>query len=120
MSYWGYHAMFDCKNCKRELVQDGENIRAFVKELVPAIDMKAYGEPMVVHFATHAADKAGYSLCQMIETSNITGHFVDENGDAYMDIFSCKPVDISIAEAMVSKFFEPEKVKVNFLTRHAD
>ena len=42
MSYWGYHAMFDCKNCKRVLVQDGENIRAFVNEVVPGIDMMAY------------------------------------------------------------------------------
>ena len=120
MSYWGYHAMFDCKNCVKELIRDGENIRKFVEELVPAIDMKAYGDPMVVHFATHADDKAGQSLCQMIETSNITGHFVDMNGDAYLDIFSCKPVDIGTAESVIRKYFKPERMKVNFLTRHAE
>jgi S-adenosylmethionine/arginine decarboxylase-like enzyme len=112
--------MFDCKNCVKELIRDGENIRKFVEELVPAIDMKAYGDPMVVHFATHADDKAGYSLCQMIETSNITGHFVDMNGDAYLDIFSCKPVDIGTAESVIRKYFKPERMKVNFLTRHAE
>ena len=111
--------MLDCSKGDLDKVRSGENITAFVKALVPAIDMIAYGEPMVVHFATHADDKAGFSLCQMIETSNITGHFVDINGDFYIDVFSCKPVDIGICEDMARQYFNPEKIRVNFLTRNA-
>jgi S-adenosylmethionine/arginine decarboxylase-like enzyme len=55
----------------------------------------------------------------MIETSNISGHLVDSNGDAYIDIFSCKPVDIGVAEDMIRKYFNPKKVRVNFITRSA-
>jgi S-adenosylmethionine/arginine decarboxylase-like enzyme len=44
---------------------------------------------------------------------------VDQNGDAYIDIFSCKPVDIGIAQDMIQKFFEPKKIRVNFVTRSA-
>jgi S-adenosylmethionine/arginine decarboxylase-like enzyme len=55
----------------------------------------------------------------MIETSSITGHLVDLSGDAYIDIFSCKPVDIGVAEDMIKKYFNPKKVRVNFLTRSA-
>jgi S-adenosylmethionine/arginine decarboxylase-like enzyme len=55
----------------------------------------------------------------MIETSNICGHFVDSNGDAYIDIFSCKPVDIGVAQDVIEKFFKPTKTRVNFLTRSA-
>ena len=119
MAYWGYHAMFDCAACDKELVMSKENVYNFIKELVPAIDMKAFGEPMIEHFATHAPDKAGLSCCQMIETSNICGHFVDSNGDAYIDIFSCKPVDIGVAQDVIEKFFKPTKTRVNFLTRSA-
>jgi S-adenosylmethionine decarboxylase len=103
MAYWGYHAMFDCAGATSTKITDKENVYNFIKELVPAIDMVAFGEPMIEHFATHAADKAGISFCQMIETSNISGHLVDLNGDAYIDIFSCKPVDIGIAQHMIQK-----------------
>jgi S-adenosylmethionine/arginine decarboxylase-like enzyme len=119
MAYWGYHAMFDCSRGDVEKVRDGDNIRAFVKELVPAIDMVAYGEPTVVHFAQHDDTKSGYSLCQMIETSSITGHFVDSNGDFYIDVFSCKEVNVDVCCQLIEKYFTPEKVRSYFLTRSA-
>ena len=81
--------------------------------------MVAFGEPMIEHFATHAEDKAGWSFVQMIETSNISGHLVDYNGDAYIDIFSCKTVDVKVAEDTIRKYFNPQKVRVNFITRSA-
>lgn len=119
MAYWGYHAMFDCAACDKARVTDKQNVYNFIKELVPAIDMVAYGEPMIEHFATHAPDKAGISFCQMIETSNISGHLVDLNGDAYFDIFSCKPFDIGVAQDLINKYFSPAKIRVNFVTRSA-
>lgn len=119
MAYWGYHAMFDCASCDIDKVTSKENVYNFIKELVPAIDMIAFGEPMIEHFATHAPDKAGISFVQMIETSNISGHLVDINGDAYIDIFSCKTVNVPIAEAVIQKYFNPKKIRVNFITRSA-
>lgn len=119
MAYWGYHAMFDCSEGNLDAVRSGETITKFVKELVPAIDMVAYGEPMVVHFAQHAADKSGWSMCQMIETSSITGHFVDMNGDFYLDVFSCKSVDVKVCEDLIRKYFDPKKIRINFITRSA-
>lgn len=117
--YWGYHLMLDCTSCKIESVTSEENIRTFLKELVPAIDMVAYGDPMIPHFATHDPDKAGFSVCQMIETSAITAHLVDKNGDMYLDIFSCKTFDIGVVQEIVQKYFEPTKMRVNFITRSA-
>jgi S-adenosylmethionine/arginine decarboxylase-like enzyme len=119
MAYWGYHAMFDCASCDLDKITSKENVAEFIKELVPAIDMIAFGEPMIEHFATHAPDKAGISFIQMIETSNISGHLVDSNGDAYIDIFSCKTVDVKIAEEVISKYFNPKKIRLNFITRSA-
>ena len=119
MNYWGEHLLMDCSNCGRHLVTDRDNIYQFIKELVPAIDMVAYGEPMIEHFATHAPDKAGFSFIQMIETSSITGHLVDSSGDAYIDIFSCKSVNVDVAKEVVQKYFEPQKIRINFITRSA-
>lgn len=117
-SYWGYHAMFDCAGCNQN-IQSASKLKEFLKQLVIDIDMKAYGEPLMEHFATHDPEKAGYSFCQLIETSSITGHLVDKNGHAYIDIFSCKEYDVKVAENVIRKYFNPEKVRVNFVTRQA-
>lgn len=119
MSYWGYHAMFDCSGCHIAAITDRDNVYKFITDLVPAIDMVAFGEPLIEHFATHDPDKAGISFVQMIETSNISGHLVDANGDAYIDVFSCKPFDIGIVEKMINEFFGPQRIRVNFITRSA-
>jgi len=117
--YWGYHLILDCKACDVEKVKCPEHIRAFVKALVKDIDMKAYGEPMIENFASHNPIVAGYSLLQLIETSSITGHFADSSGDAYLDIFSCKPFEIEVAKDVIRKFLNPKKIKTTYLTRQA-
>jgi S-adenosylmethionine/arginine decarboxylase-like enzyme len=117
--YWGYHLLIDCSRCEIPSITNSHNIYNFTKTLVERIDMKAYGEPIIEHFATHDIDKAGYSLVQLIETSNITAHFVDKNGDCYIDIFSCKPFSEKIAVECVEEFFNPEHVITRFLNRQA-
>ena len=118
-NYWGYHALLDCRGCVKERIRSGENILDFVKTLVKNIDMVAYGEPVLEHFATNDEEKAGFSVVQLIETSSITGHFVDINGDAYLDVFSCKPFSIDLLKETVHAFFQPESIRVNYITRHA-
>ena len=117
--YWGYHLILDCKQGELDCVRNKETISEFIKELVMKIDMRAWGEPMIEHFATHNPDAAGYSALQLIETSNIAGHFVDKNGDFYLDIFSCKPFDIETAKQVVVKYFDPIKIKTTYLERQA-
>jgi len=117
--YWGYHLILDCKGGDLDKVKSKENIYNFIKELIPGIGMVAYGNPIVEHFATHDPDAAGYSLVQLIETSSVTGHFVDKNGDCYIDIFSCKEFDIDHAKSFVQAYFNPDQIKVTYLTRQA-
>lgn len=116
---WGHHLLLDCASGEIAKITSRENIAEFIKALVIAIDMKAYGEPMIERFATHDESKAGYSFCQMIETSNITGHFVEANGDFYLDIFSCKNFDVNTAIKIVYDFFKPTKVARTFIGRSA-
>ncbi len=119
MEYWGYHLIFDCRACDIDKITNRDVITKFVKALVVGIDMKAYGEPIIEHFATHDPNAAGHSLLQLIETSSITGHFVDKNGDAYLDIFSCKPFDLETARQIVVEYFNPEQVRSSFFVRDA-
>jgi len=115
--HWGYHLMLDCSGC--EHIDSRDNIYNFVKDLIKEIDMVAHGEP-VIEYLLLGDPKQGYSLMQLITTSNICGHFMELDGTAYFDVFSCKKFEISVAENVVKKYFNPKKIKVNFLTRHAD
>ena len=114
---WGYHLLLDCTNGDVELISSKENVYKFVKELVVAIDMVAFGEPWIAHFGTGAA--AGYTVVQLIETSNICGHFVDENGDFYLDVFSCKDFNENIVTDFIQQCFFPENIKSEVFLRDA-
>jgi S-adenosylmethionine/arginine decarboxylase-like enzyme len=116
---WGYHAMFDVHGCDKAAITSAEVVREFTKALVKAIDMKAYGEPQIVDFANHDPNKGGFTLVQLIETSNICGHFVSATGDAYFDIFSCKEFDVGEASKVINDYFKPENGFVKFLFRDA-
>lgn len=116
---WGYHLTLDCMEGNIKKITDGNHIKKFAEDLVETIEMVSYGDPIVEHFATHEPDKAGYSLVQLIETSNICAHFVDKNGDFYVDIFSCKEFDIEVAKQVVINYFEPKHIKESFMERDA-
>ena len=114
-----YHALFDCAECNLSSITSKDNVKKFLNELVVEIDMVPFGNPFIEHFATHDPQKAGISFFQMIETSNISGHLCDINGDAYIDVFSCKEYDVEKAQAVVQKYFSPKKIRLNYITRSA-
>lgn len=110
VEFWGWHLLLDIKACDKTLITSEDNLRNFLTALIQRIDMVAYGDPIIKHFATHDPEKAGYSIVQLIETSNITGHFVDKNGDAYIDVFSCKPFQPQDVIDVVREFFAPVNI----------
>ena len=114
MEHWGKHLIVDVKG-GNDNVKDGEYLKNFVTQLVELIDMKAFGEPWIAHFGTGAA--AGYTVVQLIEKSNICGHFVDENGDFYLDVFSCKDFDSNKVSDLVTQCFSPDEIKMTVLFR---
>jgi S-adenosylmethionine/arginine decarboxylase-like enzyme len=115
--YWGYHLTADCAGCNPDAIKDYDTVYNFAKALVQRIDMVAYGEPQIVNFGS--GDKAGFTLVQLIETSNICAHFVNELNQVYLDVFSCKPYDIEVVEDTIIEFFGPASIRRNFITRQA-
>lgn len=117
MSHFGYHLMLDCSGCNINIASR-DSIYNFTKDLVKRIDMIAHGEP-IIEYLLQGDPKQGFSLLQLITTSNIAGHFMELDGTAYFDVFSCKTFDIEIAKAVVQEYFAPTKMRVNFITRQA-
>ena len=112
---WGQHLILNATKCAPWSIRSAPHIAAFTKTLVHRIDMVAYGPPQIVMFGT--GDKKGYTLVQLIETSNIVAHFVEELDDLYLDVFSCKPFTPETVETIVQSYFRPLSVSCQVLER---
>lgn len=117
--YWGYHLILDVHACNKKKVKDQKYLADWVKDLVKTIDMVPYGEPQVIHFGKNDPKLAGNTVLQFIETSNIMAHFCDKEGDAYVDVFSCKYFDKEVVERHFEEWFNPKRMRATLLTRSA-
>lgn len=120
MSRWGYHLMLDIANCTPATIRCPRNIESFTHRLVKEIDMVAYGKPQIVMFGT--GNKKGYTLVQLIETSNICAHFCEETNDMYLDVFSCKTFEPDLVRMVVEESFGSGgglRMKAQFVERQA-
>lgn len=115
--YWGYHLILDCAGCDHAKITDADNVAEFARQLVKDIDMVPYGDPQVIHFGS--GNKEGFTLVQLIETSNICGHFVNENDTMYLDVFSCKPFDPVKVIEVAKRFFDFTNYNTAFVERQA-
>ena len=114
---WGIASSFDIYNCNPETIRDAEKIKQFVIELCDLIEMKRFGETVVVHFGEDEK-VAGYSMTQLIETSLISAHFANLTNTTYLDVFSCKPYDPAVVEEFARKFFGGTHVNTNVNFRY--
>lgn len=113
---WGLHTIVDLSDCDPQLIRSKEIIHQYILELCDLIDMKRFGDPTITHFGE---DKrvAGYSMFQLIETSNIAGHFANDTNTAYIDIFSCKLYDPQIAAEFTKNFFKAKSAETHIILR---
>jgi S-adenosylmethionine/arginine decarboxylase-like enzyme len=116
---WGEHVSIDMR-AGNERVLDKDAIILWGEDLIEAIKMEMWKDqrnPLVVHFGKD--DKAGWTYSCLITTSNICGHFCDQSGDAYIDVFSCRSIDPAIVKNITEKWFHPEEMVVRKVIRGA-
>ena len=73
---WGMSTSVDLYDCNPSIIRDAEKIKEYVKQLCDLIEMKTFGECLVVHFGEDPK-VSGFSMTQLIETSLISGHFAN-------------------------------------------
>lgn len=114
--WWGILLCIDMKECDLDLITNEAHIKQFAKDLAEHIGMKTYGEPQAVHFGEDEK-VCGYSLTQLIETSLISGHFVNGTRSAYIDVFSCKFFDPNKCADFARAYFDAQKIKIQVILR---
>ena len=107
--------------CDANLINSRERLDDWVKNLVKDIDMKAYGEPIICWFGEKGTNKEGYTVVQLIETSNIIFHGNKSDCSGYLDIFTCKytkDLQKKIDENIM-KYFKPAYYTIEKIYRQA-
>lgn len=114
---WGKHLILDAAGCSPKMIGNPVVVSSFARSLVKRIEMVPYGDPQVVMFGS--GNKKGYTLIQLIETSNIAAHFVEENNSMYLDVFSCKDFDPQVVKDTVSEYFDAKRFRTKVMLRQA-
>lgn len=117
---FGSHLMLDCYGCSREKLKDRNFLHKFLDELPELIGMHKISEPHVVEFAGNpqSFDRGGLCGIVLIAESHISVHtFPDNQGHAFVDIFSCKDFDVEKAVKHIIDTFEAKRYERNFLMR---
>jgi len=110
-SYFGVETSIDLKKCNPELIRDEKAIKLFVISLCEILNVKRYGETTVVNFGEDPK-VSGFSMVQLIETSLISAHFVNQTNAIYLNIFSCKEFDPMVAANFAKDFFKAEDMEL--------
>ena len=101
---WGMSTSVDLYDCDPSTIRDADKIKEYVKQLCDLIEMRTFGECLVVHFGDDPK-VSGFSMTQLIETSLVSGHFANNTNAAYLDIFSCKWYDVEKMVQFSKDFF---------------
>lgn len=113
---WGISAAIDLQGCDPDIIRDADKIRQYVYELCDLIEVKRFGKCEVVHFGERD-EIAGFSMTQLIETSLISGHFVNLTNNVFLDVFSCKYFDPETVAEKSKAYFKAKAVSLNYLIR---
>ena len=109
--------ILDLHNCNLQIISSKKKIQEFIDKLCPIIKMEKYGPLRIERFGQKTPFGEGYSFFQFIETSSISGHFLEINQTTYINIFSCQSFDTQKATQFTQKFFQAKKVKNRVIIR---
>lgn len=116
-NFWGIEAQIDLKECNKEFIMSENGVHDFIIQLCEdVIHMERFGSPFIINFGNDPK-VSGFSVTQLIETSLVSGHFVNLTGDVFLNIFSCKIFGPIQASKFASDWFWPKNVDVNVVLR---
>ena len=111
----GQLTIINLHECDKNLVKDKRALKKFGNELCKVIEMKPYGKPIVKRFGK--GNLRGYTLVQLIETSNITVHLDEFENKVFIDIFSCRNFDAKKAKDFSRDYFKAKEIKCKTIFR---
>jgi len=114
---YGKELILDLIDCNPKIIRSKKKILEYLNKICDLLKIKKYGKPVIKRFGENTAWDKGYSFFQFITGSSISGHFLESENIAYINIFFCKLFDHKIAINFTKKFFKAKKIKNRVLIR---
>jgi len=114
---FGPHVMMDCLECPTDRLIDKGVVHEALETFLKKMGMKNGTQPFVFKYNGENADEWGISGILLSEESHITIHTFPEKKRAFVDIFSNRDFETSIAAAHMVEIFKAEKHEVKVASR---
>lgn len=109
---FGYHLALDLYDCNPEVVRDLKKCYHFLDTLPVKIGTNKQAPPFVVW-----SENIGFAGWTPIVESGFSLYTSFETNFASLDIYSCKRFNVPKLERLITKLFEPRRLKKTFLLR---
>ncbi|HUT57098.1 MAG TPA: S-adenosylmethionine decarboxylase [Phycisphaerae bacterium] len=114
---FGWELVLDLYECDQSIITSRKGLLEFVKGICRELDLRPYAEPWAQRFGFSRGRTAGYTVVQLMEVSSVVGHFSEQSGSAYLNIFSCKPFDRTAIAEYCKDYLGSGRVQERFLVR---
>lgn len=120
MEEFGPHITIDLKGCPKETLSNYNLHFDYLKSLPEMIDMTPITQPYVFPYSGLVPEDKGITGIVIIAESHISIHSFEEKGYSFIDIFSCKDMDVERAIEITLDMFKPESYEINIVKRGKD
>lgn len=114
---FGMELQLDLAGCDLTALDSQDELITFVTLLAERIGMTTYGDPLAVRFGE--GNLAGWTVVQLITTSNINLHAVPANKTLFLNVFSCRRFNPPEATEFAVEFFRATNHKATVVDRTA-
>lgn len=113
---YGLELILELFGCDLKVLTSAKKIREFLVLVCKEVNLGRYGPPRIKRFKGGGLFGEGYSFFQFLNSSSITGHFIEtEDRIAFINIFSCGVFDPKKAADFSKKFFKAETIKTKLI-----
>lgn len=120
MEEFGPHVTIDLKGCPKETLSNYELHFDYLKNLPSLIHMTPITQPYVFPYSGLVPEDKGITGIAIIAESHISVHSFEEKGYCFIDIFSCKDMDVEKAIQITLDVFKPADYEINMVKRGKD
>jgi S-adenosylmethionine decarboxylase len=120
MEEFGPHITIDLKGCPKETLSNYELHFNYLKNLPELINMTPITQPYVFPYSGLVPEDKGITGIVIIAESHISVHSFEEKGYCFIDIFSCKDMDVERAIQITLDTFKPTDSEINIVKRGKD
>jgi len=108
---YGMELILDLFDCDLKILTSRKKTQEFIDGVSQVIKMEKYGPSLIKRFKGGRLFGTGFSFFQFVTTSSITGHFIEDNKIAFINIFSCNIFNPDRVANFAKKFFGAKKIK---------